>query len=114
MCLPVAPVFQLSKQHAFATKVYDSILDIRSAAEGVASPPQPMIDASEVAALAVLYDRYANAFERLSPDRLVARRQFFARFGIALSTEGADVDFDAFRFEIVKRCKEYFAQELTR
>jgi hypothetical protein len=26
-------VFQLSKQHAFATKVYDSILDIRSAAE---------------------------------------------------------------------------------
>jgi hypothetical protein len=38
-----------------------------------------MIGPEEIAALAEFYDRYANAFERSSPDRLTARRQFFAR-----------------------------------
>ena len=38
-----------------------------------------MIGAEEIAALAELYDHFANAFERTSPDRLKARRQFFAR-----------------------------------
>ncbi len=38
-----------------------------------------MIPSSDLAGLAELYDRYANALERLSPDRLLARRQFMAR-----------------------------------
>ena len=66
-----------------------------------------MIDAGDIAKLAELYDRYANAFERLSPDRLQARRQFFTRLDILYQQEGAGVDFEAFRFEMVKRCKEY-------
>ncbi|MCI0626375.1 MAG: hypothetical protein L0387_32815 [Acidobacteria bacterium] len=66
-----------------------------------------MIDVGEIAKLAELYDRYAHAFERLSLDRLQARRQFFARLEILHQQEGAGVDFEAFRFEMVKRCKEY-------
>lgn len=38
-----------------------------------------MISPADIAALAELYDRYANAFERTSPGRLQARRQFYAR-----------------------------------
>jgi hypothetical protein len=38
-----------------------------------------MIGPDEIAALAALYDRYANALERTSPDRLQAGRQFHAR-----------------------------------
>ena len=66
-----------------------------------------MIDAGDIAKLAELYDRYANAFERLSPDRLQARRQFFARLETLYQQEGAIVEFEVFRFELVKRCKEY-------
>ena len=66
-----------------------------------------MIHPGDIAGLAELYDRYANAFERLSPDRLQARRQFFARLETLYEQEGAGVDFEAFRFEMVKRCKDY-------
>ena len=38
-----------------------------------------MISPADIAALAELYDLYANAFERSSPGRLQARRQFYAR-----------------------------------
>jgi hypothetical protein len=66
-----------------------------------------MIHPDDLANLAELYDRYANAIERLSPDRLLARRQFFARLETLHAREGAGVDFEAFRHEMVKRCKEY-------
>jgi hypothetical protein len=66
-----------------------------------------MIDASEIAALAEYYDRYANALERLSPDRLLARRQFYARLEMLYERENAGAAYEAFRFEMVKRCKEY-------
>jgi len=66
-----------------------------------------MIHPSDLAGLAELYDRYANAIERLSPDRLLARRQFFARLEALYEQEGVGVDFEAFRYEAVKRCKEY-------
>ena len=66
-----------------------------------------MIDTGDIAKLAELYDRYANAFERLSPDRLQARRLFFARLETLHEQEGAGVDFEKFRFEMVKRCKDY-------
>ena len=51
-----------------------------------------MIDAGDIAKLADLYDRYANAFERLSPDRLQARRQFFARLDTLYQQQGAGLD----------------------
>jgi hypothetical protein len=66
-----------------------------------------VIDPGEIASLAEIYDRYADAFERLSPGRLQARRLFFARLETLYQQEGAGLDFEAFRFEMVKRCKEY-------
>jgi hypothetical protein len=66
-----------------------------------------MIGPSDIAALAELYDRYANALERTSPDRLEARRQFHARLELLYELEGARATHDAFRFEIVRLCKEY-------
>ena len=66
-----------------------------------------MIDPSEIAGLAELYDRYANAIERLSEDRLRARRQFYARLEMLYEREGTGVDYNEFRFEAVKLCKEF-------
>lgn len=66
-----------------------------------------MIVPAEIAALAELYDRYANAIERLDPNRLQARRQFHARLEMLYEREHAGVSYDAFRFEMVKCCKEY-------
>ena len=66
-----------------------------------------MISPGEIVALAELYDRYANAFERTSPDRLQARRQFYARLEMLYELEGKGLAYDAFRFEAVKLCKEF-------
>lgn len=66
-----------------------------------------MISPADIAALAELYDRYANAFERSSPDRLQARRQFYARLEMLYEQEGRNVTSDAFRFEMAKLCKEF-------
>ena len=66
-----------------------------------------MIPSEEIAQLAELYDRYAHGLERLSPERLLARRQFFARIESLYEREGTGVDYENFRFELVKRCKEF-------
>jgi len=66
-----------------------------------------MISPGEITALAEFYDRYANAFERTSPERLQARRQFYARLEMLYEREGQGVSYDAFRLEMVKLCKEY-------
>jgi len=66
-----------------------------------------MIDPEEIAKLAELYDRYANALDRKSPDRATARRQFFARLESLYQQEGSELAYEAFRFEAVKRCREY-------
>ena len=66
-----------------------------------------MISPADIAALAELYDRYANALERTSPDRLQARRQFYARLEMLFEQEGREVGYDAFRFEMVRLCKEF-------
>jgi hypothetical protein len=47
-----------------------------------------MIGPEEIAALAELYDRFANAFDRTSPDRAQARRQFYARLEMLYEQEG--------------------------
>ena len=66
-----------------------------------------MIDTGEIAALAEMYDRYADALERTAPDRLQARRQFYARLEMLYEREAREVTYEAFRFEMVKHCKEY-------
>jgi len=66
-----------------------------------------MIGPADIAALAEFYDRYANAFERNSPDRLLARRHFYARLELLHEQEGRSVSYDAFRFEMVKLRKEF-------
>ena len=66
-----------------------------------------MIGNADIAALAELYDRYANALERTSPDRLQARRQFYARLEMLYEQEGRKVSYEAFRFGMVKLCKEF-------
>ena len=66
-----------------------------------------MIGTEEIAWLAALYDRYANAFERTSPDRAQARRQFYARLEMLYEREGRGVTYDAFRLELVKLCKDF-------
>ncbi len=66
-----------------------------------------MIQPADLAGLAELYDHYANAIERHAPERLLARRQFFARLEALYEQEGAGTDFEAFRYEAVKRCKEF-------
>ena len=45
-----------------------------------------------------------SAFHRIASK---ARRQFFARLEALYEQEGVGVDFEAFRYEAVKRCKEY-------
>jgi len=57
-----------------------------------------MISPADIAALAEFYDRYANAFERSSPGRLQARRQFYARLEMLYEQEGRNVSYDAFAF----------------
>jgi hypothetical protein len=48
--------------------------------------------------------------ERLSPDRQQARRQFHARLEMLYEREHAGVPYEAFRFEMVRRCKEYLTK----
>jgi hypothetical protein len=64
----------------------------------------------EIAALAEFYDRFANAFERTSADRLLARRQFYARVEALYEREGRGVTYEAFRFEMVKLCKQFLSK----
>jgi hypothetical protein len=66
-----------------------------------------MISPVDIAALAEFYDGYANALERTSPGRLQARRQFYARLEMLYELEAGKVSYDAFRFEMVKLCKEF-------
>jgi hypothetical protein len=66
-----------------------------------------MIEPEDLAKLAEFYDQYANALDRQSPERAAARRQFLARLESLYQQEASGITFDTFRFETVKRCKEY-------
>lgn len=57
--------------------------------------------------MAELYDRYANALDPRSPDRQRARRQFYARLDALYQQFGRGVEFEAFRLEMVRHCKDY-------
>ncbi len=66
-----------------------------------------MIEVDEIARLAELYDRYANAIDRKSPDRAIARRQFLLRLEMLYHQEAPGISYEAFRFELANRCKQY-------
>ena len=66
-----------------------------------------MIESGDIAGLAELYDRFAHALDRKLTDREQARRQFYARLQTLYDREGSATRYEAFRFEMVKRCKEF-------
>ncbi|MBI4327341.1 MAG: hypothetical protein HY674_19070 [Chloroflexi bacterium] len=66
-----------------------------------------MIAVEQVARLAGLYDRYNNALDPLSEDAVQARRQFDDRVSNLHSAHAPDVNFFDFRYEVVRRCREY-------
>jgi hypothetical protein len=73
-----------------------------------------MIDVADLAALAEIYDRYANAIERLAPADLKHVVRFYDRLETRYHRENPTVPYDAFRFEMVKRCKAYLKKNLMR
>jgi len=89
--------------------------NIRSAAEELRAPPQPMIDASEVAALAVLL-RPLRQCLRASLARSAGGSPASFSHGWNCSINGKGRTWISMRsgFEIVKRCKEYLRKNLTR
>jgi hypothetical protein len=66
-----------------------------------------MIDQQEIASLAEFYDAYANALNIDSPERETAKRQFHARLSLFYEQEVKGIEFDAFRLEMIRHCKEY-------
>jgi hypothetical protein len=71
-----------------------------------------MIDVGEIGKLAELYDRYANALDPTTPESKQAKRQFYARLDALYLQAGQGTEFDAFRLELVHRCKEYLRKNL--
>jgi hypothetical protein len=67
-----------------------------------------MIDREELARLAAQYDRYAHALDPFSEEQLKAKRQFLAALEMLHVREGGQsLDFESFRYDLVRRCKEY-------
>ena len=71
-----------------------------------------MIDAHEIAKLADFYDRYANALDPTASERQQAKRQFYARLDALYQQFGQGIQFDAFRLEMIRHCKEYLRKNL--
>lgn len=67
-----------------------------------------MISGEQTARLAELYDRYNNALDPFSAPSRQAKRDFDELVGLLHSAHVADVDFLDFRYELVRRCREYF------
>jgi len=66
-----------------------------------------MIDPREIAELAGLYDQYANAIDPLPPERQRAKRLFYGLLERLHVQDASNVQFDTFRLEAVRRCKDY-------
>lgn len=64
-----------------------------------------MIPANEVAVLAELYDRFANALDPFSPDRDAAEEKFYAKLEQLHRLHAPELAFNAFRCEAVRQCK---------
>ena len=66
-----------------------------------------MIDVGDIGKLAEVYDRYVNALDPTTRENKQAKRQFYARLDALYQRCGEGTDFDAFRLELVRHCKEY-------
>jgi hypothetical protein len=66
-----------------------------------------MISQERIAELAELYDRYNNSLDPFSDDCAAAKSRFLKLLDQLYAAQAADVDFNAFRFEAVKLCREY-------
>ncbi len=66
-----------------------------------------MISVEHIAQLAELYDRYNNALDPLSEESSQAKRLFDELVGSLHLAHAADVNFLDFRYELVRRCREY-------
>ena len=66
-----------------------------------------MIPVEQIARLAELFDRYNNSLDPFSKDCLAARVEFNDLAGALHLAHAADVDFLEFRYELVRRCREY-------
>jgi len=69
-----------------------------------------MISKEVIAELAELFDSFNNAFD---PASAVARRaedEFFARMSALHAAHAADIDFRAFRYELISQCRQYLAK----
>jgi len=64
-----------------------------------------MIPANEVAVLAELYDRFANALDPFSPDRDAAEQRFYLKLEELYIRHAPTVMFSEFRREAVRQCK---------
>ena len=66
-----------------------------------------MIEVGDIGKLAELYDRYANALDPTTPESKQAKRQFCARLEALHQQAGEGAQFEAFRLEMVRHCKDY-------
>ena len=66
-----------------------------------------MIPVEQIARLAELYDRYNNAFDPASQDCRQAGKDFKSILSTLHATHAAEIDFNEFRLEVVRICREY-------
>ena len=66
-----------------------------------------MIPVEQIARLAELFDRYNHALDPLSVDCLLAKHPFDELVSRLHSAHAPDVNFYDFRYELVRRCREY-------
>ena len=73
-----------------------------------------MIPVEQIARLAELYDRYNNALDPFSTDANEAKREFHELASTLHVSHAPDVNFVAFRFELVRHCREYLLRNPPR
>jgi hypothetical protein len=69
-----------------------------------------MIPIEAIARVAEVFDRFNNAFDPNSGEARQAEDQFNAAVCSLHAAHAADVDFHAFRYELVARCRKYLAK----
>ncbi len=69
-----------------------------------------MISKEAIAEMADLFDRFVNALDPNSPDAQRAEDLFNAKLYSMHSTHAPDVEFRAFRYELLSECRKYLSK----
>ena len=69
-----------------------------------------MISKEVMAKLAEMFDRYNNALDPTSEDALRAEDEFNAKIHSLHADHAANVDFRAFRYELIAQCRKYLSK----